>query len=87
MAGETVTLTWTTVALALPLTLDVAVLVAVMLTCAGLGIVDGAVYSPALVIVPTVVLPPATPPALQFTLLEFKTWVEPSLKVPVAVNC
>jgi len=87
VAGDTVTVTCATVAVVLPLTLGVAVLVAVMVTCAGLGIVDGDVYRPVVVTVPTIELPPTTPPALQLTLLEFNACVEPSLKVPVAVNC
>jgi hypothetical protein len=42
--------------------------VAVIGTFALLGIVAGAVYNPAAVIVPTVAFPPVTPPAAQVTV-------------------
>lgn len=71
----------------LPITLEEATLVAVTVTWAGLGIVLGAVYSPELEMVPTVEFPPTTPPALQVTSDALRVCVEPSLYVPVAVNC
>jgi hypothetical protein len=58
-----------------------------MVTWAGLGIAAGAVYTPELLIVPTVELPPNTPAALQVTVVPVRFCVEPSLYVPVAVNC
>ncbi len=57
-----------------------ATLVAVMVTVFGDGAVGGAVYKPALVIIPTVLFPPATPLTLQVT------WVF-DVPVTVAVNC
>jgi hypothetical protein len=53
---------------------------AVTVTVAGLGTTEGAVYSPAVEIVPTVEFPPATPFTCQVTAV---------LEVPVtvAVNC
>src|SRR4051812_38802284 len=53
---------------------------AVMVTLAGLGMTTGAVYSPVLSIVPTVVLPPFTPLTchVTFVSLVFAT---------MAVNC
>jgi hypothetical protein len=52
------------------------------LTLFGLGTVDGALYSPLVVIVPTVAFPPATPLTNQLT-------AELKLPVPltVALNC
>lgn len=63
------------------------VLVAVIVTCGGLGIVEGGRYCPELLIVPTVEFPPRIPPALQVTPLLVRFWVLPSVNVPVAVNC
>jgi hypothetical protein len=53
-------------------------LVAMMLTLAGLGIMAGAVYMPALDIVPSVELPPVTPPTVHMTavFVEFATLAE-----------
>jgi hypothetical protein len=71
--GETVTV-------AEPMAVGLAALVACTVTVAGLGIAAGAVYNPEAEIVPTVALPPATPPTLHVTavLLELVT---------VAANC
>ena len=65
---------------ALALTEVSAWLVAWMVTLAGFGKSAGAVYKPALVIVPTVELPPATPLTLQLTAVF-------DVPVTVAVNC
>jgi hypothetical protein len=53
-------------------------LVAIMVTLAGLGIIAGAVYMPELDIVPTVELPPVTPPTDHVTavFVEFATVAE-----------
>ncbi|HEY3989174.1 MAG TPA: hypothetical protein VGM02_07740 [Acidobacteriaceae bacterium] len=61
-------------------TVGLAVLVAMIVTVAGVGIVSGAVYSPSAEINPTVVFPPATPLTVQVTAV---------LDVPltVAVYC
>ena len=56
--GETVTWSEPTVSVALPLRLVLAVLVAVIVTCGGLGTVVGGRYCPELLIVPTVEFPP-----------------------------
>jgi len=71
----------------LPLMVGLAVLVAVIVTCGGLGAVAGGSYNPEVLIVPNVELPPSTPPALQVTPVLVKFCVLPSVKVPVAVNC
>jgi hypothetical protein len=72
---------------ALPLRVGLAVLVAVIVTCGGLGTVEGERYCPELLIVPTVEFPPTIPPALQVTPALVRFWVLPSVNVPVAVNC
>ncbi len=50
-----------------PIELGFAALIACTETCAGFGITDGAVYKPALVMVPTVALPPVMPLTAQVT--------------------
>jgi len=66
---------------------ELAVLVAVIVTCGGLGTVEGGRYCPVLLMVPTVEFPPATPPALHVTPVLVRFCVLPSVNVPVAVNC
>ena len=58
----------TTVTLAAADLVASAAATAVTLTCAGEGTTAGAVYSPAAEIVPSVALPPLTPPTCQVTL-------------------
>lgn len=70
----------TTVTMAEPDAAESAWATAVTETVAGLGIEAGAVYSPVAEIVPTVLLPAATPATLQFTAVVL-------VPVTVAVNC
>ena len=53
---------------------------AVIVTAEGLGATAGAVYSPEALMVPSVVLPPCIPPALQVTAVLL-------VPVTVAVYC
>ena len=88
-AGETLLTVGTefsTVSALVPVIVVSVVLVAVTVSVFGLGKLAGALYSPALVIVPSDALPPATPFTDQVTV-----WfrIPPPLDVPltVAVNC
>src|SRR5580692_481027 len=60
--------------------LGTSLIKAVMVTLAGLGMAAGAVYSPALVMVPTVALPPVMPFTCQVTVVSL-------VLDTVAVNC
>src|SRR5580698_7757496 len=68
------------VAMEVPEMLGASVIKAVMVTLAGFGMITGAVYKPALVMVPTVALPPVTPFTCQVTAVSL-------VLVTVAVNC
>src|SRR5713101_6887073 len=70
----------TTVTVAAPDLVGSACAVADAETVAGLGTDEGAVYTPAGEMAPTVLLPPATPATLQFTAVLLAP-------VTVAVNC
>jgi hypothetical protein len=67
-----------TVAVAFPLTKESSTDDAVIVTVAGLGMTAGAVYSPAMEIVPTVEVPPGVP---------FTSQVTAELSLTVAVYC
>lgn len=58
---------WLMLIVLVPLIVLVELLVAVIATRDGFGAVEGAAYKPEELTVPTVELPPATPPALQVT--------------------
>ena len=65
---------------AVPLEEALATLVAPMVTLAGVGMAEGAVYKPPAEIVPSAALPPASPFTLQFTAVFAEL-------VTVALNC
>jgi len=69
-----------TAATAVPFLVESAELVAAIVTVAGVGAADGALYNPALEMVPTVELPPETPFTAQVTAVFV-------VFVTFAVNC
>ena len=70
---------------AVPETDGEATLTAVTFTVLFVGIVDGGVYTPAAVILPTVLLPPAMPFTCQFTVV-FARLLTVAVKLAVLPN-